>query len=525
MSPKRPTRPAASAAEPRICEIGSYWLSKHPERPGPDGNWYRTWYDKRRRQTRRVSLGTPDLAVAGPALAEWVVLNGERSSADPRDVLIDEILLLYWRKHAESLPSAETAKRDLACWQEYWEGDTVAALTPDGQEAFRAWLPAREGARGLAAGGVDRILSTGRAALNWAVKNQKLDRAPFVFMLQDAEDRRSRDPMGRPIGPADMAKLFDAAQSRHLFMYLLFGCCTMARPEAIVDCTADQADLEHDRLKLNPDGRRQTTKHRPIVPIAPALKPWLTGTAGPTGHFVTYRRKRIRSIYASFRRARIAAGLPADVTPYSLRHGMARELRKRKVPLEEIQLMLGHLPQGSEATTSIYAPFEPDYCESAVAAIDAVMAEVRGHLQRAKLDRPGNVVGMDALMPVDMTGRAWRHGVGEAKRQEVRRLILAGVPHKEVVARTGVSGGTVSVIRQDLKANLHLYRNSEAGPCVSSAYHAGPEPERDQKQPRRNLGGPGRIRTCDNTVMSGGEETGPPQGSSIVEMKSRRSSS
>lgn len=40
------------------------------------------------------------------------------------------------------------------------------------------------------------------------------------------------------------------------------------------------------------------------------------------------------------------------------------------------------------------------------------MAEIRRHLIKAKLDRPGNVVGLDALTPIDMTGRAWRHGVG-----------------------------------------------------------------------------------------------------------------
>ena len=70
------------------------------------------------------------------------------------------------------------------------------------------------------------------------------------------------------------------------------------------------------------------------------------------------------------------AGLDERVTPYSIRHGMAREMRKRKVPKEQISIFLGHLPKDSDATTSIYAPYEPEYCSEAVAAIESVTAEI-----------------------------------------------------------------------------------------------------------------------------------------------------
>jgi hypothetical protein len=41
------------------------------------------------------------------------------------------------------------------------------------------------------------------------------------------------------------------------------------------------------------------------------------------------------------------------VTPYSIRHGIAREMRKRKVPKVQISIFLGRLPKDSDATTSI----------------------------------------------------------------------------------------------------------------------------------------------------------------------------
>ena len=112
------------------------------------------------------------------------------------------------------------------------------------------------------------------------------------------------------------------------------------------------------------------------------------------------------------------------------------------------------------------------------------------------------------------TGKACRHGIGERKREEVRFLILSGVPHAEVVRRSGVSGGTLSVIRQALKQEIRFYRNTETGippeicvptppVCVPTACPPPSFEEDAESQPLENIGGPARIRTWDNTVMSG----------------------
>ena len=82
---------------------------------------------------------------------------------------------------------------------------------------------------------------------------------------------------------------------------------------------------------------------------------------------------------------RTEAGLDERVTPYSIRHGLAREMRKRRVPTEQISLFLGHIPSGSAATTSIYARYEPGFLADAIEAIESVMAEIRVHLKRARI--------------------------------------------------------------------------------------------------------------------------------------------
>lgn len=214
---------------------------------------------------------------------------------------------------------------------------------------------------------------------------------------------------------------------------------------------------------------------------------------------MSYGRRPVKSIKHAWELLRTEAGLDDRVTPYSIRHGMAREMRKRKVPKEQISISLGHLPKDSDATTSIYAPYEPDYCTEAVAAIESAMAEVRKHLKRANIDRPV----LDARALAKSIPSKTKGGVGDAKREEARFLILSGLPHAEVVKRSGVSSGTVSLIRSEMRETIPLYRNSESGLCVPFACREIASSEDGDSQAFENIGGPGRIRTSDQTVMSG----------------------
>jgi hypothetical protein len=479
----------------RLGQIGAYWLSRRPRHDRIDEAWYRTWYDDRARQTRRVSLGTTDFQEASLRLAAWVVANERSRKAAPHQVLIETVLLNYWNDHAQHLPSAKTQRLGLAYWQEFWTRRTIADITPHEQRRFREWLASR----GTGRSGIDRILSVGRAAFNRAWKWQEVSEVPHIFGTLTADVKRAREPKGRPVLPEEIARLLDAARSRHMLIFLLIAANTLARPAAILDLDPSQFDEAHGLLDLNPNGRVQNKKFRPIVPVTPTLLPWLRHEVGPSCRYVSYRQKPVRSILHMWRLTRAEAGLDQRVTPYSIRHGLAREMRKRRVPTEQISLFLGHLPDGSAATTSIYAPYEPGFLAEAVEAIEGVMTEIRKHLKRAQIDRPD----IDPAELVAAVGKPRRRGIGERKREEVRFLILAGVAHAEVVRRTGVSSGTVSAIRQELKGKMPLYRNTETSVCVPIACPTPSDGDDLNSQVVENIGGPGRIRTCDNTVMSG----------------------
>jgi|GEM_PF-480938 len=484
------------SSPPKPGQIGSYWLSKKPGRDGTADAWCRTWYDRRKRQTCRVSLGTTDFQAASLQLANWVVENDKNGGETRADkVLIERVLINYWVDHAQKLPSASTAWNGLAYWQEFWQGKTVAEITPHEQKQFRKWLAGK----GIDDGGVDRVLADGRAALNRAVKWQELAAAPHIFAVQTAQDRRAREPMGRPIVPQEMALLLDAANSRHMLSYLVIAMNTLARPGAILDLRAAQFDETHNRIDLNPPGRKQNKKHRPVLAVSPTLKPWLQTVTDPSQRYVTYGRAAVKSIKTAWQLLVQEAGLDERVLPYSIRHGMAREMRKRKVPGDQISIFLGHLPKNSDATTSIYAPYEPEYCSEAIAAIEDVMTEIRRHLKRANIDQPI----VDAAALAKSIPSKTKRGVGDAKREEIRFMILSGLPHKEVVRRSGVSSGTVSAIRKEMRSAIPLYRNSESGVCVPLACRDDEIADTSRGQRVDYIGGPGRTRTCDLTVMSG----------------------
>jgi hypothetical protein len=241
----------------RPAQIGGYWLSQRDNSP----NWCRTWFDPTTRQTRRASLGTSDLREAELRLSAWVAKSAEVRDKHPADLPLATVLTRYWYGHAINLPSATQAKIELRYWSDFFTTDMVGDLTPIRQEAFIKHLRNR----GHSTGYISRILSTGRAAIRRAHKRGEVLAVPFIADVETAEDRRVKQPKGRPLIVEEIAALFDAATQHHVFMFLLLACCTLARPEAILELTTLQRDREAGTIDLNPAGRRQTKKFRPLI--------------------------------------------------------------------------------------------------------------------------------------------------------------------------------------------------------------------------------------------------------------------
>ncbi len=365
--------------------IGKWFLDKRPNSP----NWCACWFDPKTRQTRRASLRTGDFENAKIKLAGYVAKHETLAGAQADAVLLDAILIRYWENHAKTIPSAEQARFALLKWSNNFPGATVSDLTPHSVEAFIA----AHRASGYKPSYISRVLSVGRAALRWAWKRGELVSVPFIVDVErDLGDEAERF---RTLDMDEVARLLaSAATVPHLLRFCMISLNTLARPDAVLDLRPTQVDTKRRRIKLNPEGRKQTKKYRPVVPITETLLPWLQ-TCDGTRH-VLYGGNPVASIKKSFRKAVADAGLK-NVSPYCLRHTMGTELRARGVPEWEAKGFMGH-KSGVARTTERYARFRPNHLGQAVQAIDAYFLELKREFNAILPDHVFNPVRANSVL-------------------------------------------------------------------------------------------------------------------------------
>src|SRR5689334_9614007 len=161
-------------------------------------------------------------------------------------------LTRYYEHQAKALRSADQARYALIRWKEYFGPALVSELTAERQRAFVAAMRAE----GLSDGYIRRTLAIGKAALNRAVREGEIAAAPHVALLPESEAR------DRVLSLAEAAALFRAATQPHEVIYLALAFGTGARPEAILELTTFQINVERRLINLNPPGRRQNKKRR-----------------------------------------------------------------------------------------------------------------------------------------------------------------------------------------------------------------------------------------------------------------------
>src|SRR5262249_46444066 len=143
------------------------------------------------------------------------------------------------------------------------------------------------------------------------------------------------------------------------------------RPEALLELTRFQCDLDSGVIKLNPHGRVQTKKRRPAIPMANWLRPFVEGAED---HIVSFRGKPVQKINKAFRTVREGAGFGPDVVPYTIRHSIATELMRRDVPEWEIAALLGHV--APIKTTGRYLHAKPSHLAALRQALDDIAEDI-----------------------------------------------------------------------------------------------------------------------------------------------------
>lgn len=349
--------------------------------------FYVEWYDKRAHQTRRRSLQTNANNIAQDKIGR-IVRSG--IEGDPK-ALLDEgvcsdiagVLDDYEKSHPD-LASASQTHTAINHLKNHIGDIRIDNWTKQDFRKFEKDFLAL----GYKKTYLSRICAVLRAALNEAEDDEKIARAPNIPEVCSDADKDASPLKGRLVTTKEIAQLFDEVNELHFLDYLIGEINSASRPITMLESETTDIDWQHGVFDLNPAGRVQTKKYRPVVRITNTWQPWLK--QAPPGRLITFNGKPVQSVKKAFRAARNAAGLKPDSSgigfnSYSIRHTIGRYLEACDVPPVEISILLGHAKIDRKKITDRYSPLNcrgPFYLRKATAAIEKFVREINEHTKK-----------------------------------------------------------------------------------------------------------------------------------------------
>jgi integrase len=328
------------------------------DKPNQDGHYEIRWSEHGRSRRRSTRSGDP--VFAGQILANFILGFDRQASRPVARLTVAKALADYWDEHVRhnvlSIQTAAYALRELARGfagydtefnvkkaDTYFEGLAVHADRKLLSDITVADVRKYTADRGVAAGSIRRELVMLVAAGNHAARQKRIEGsdlphiplppppAPVDRWLTDGET-------GRLLHAAAHAEGYQDGRLTRAYRFIALARYTAARRRAIETLTWAQVDLQRRTIRYNPEGRRQSRKKRPAVPIADVLYPVLVRAfEEKTGDFVLDHQGSIR---ATFETTVWNAGLEG-VTPHVLRHTWATRAAQEGVPLVDVAGMLG----------------------------------------------------------------------------------------------------------------------------------------------------------------------------------------
>lgn len=380
-------------------QIGAFWLWQRPD----NGAWCICWLEHRsprgsvtRRKVTafRSSVGAPSPEQAVDALAAHHLEFGKPEGPLPTaDALVESLMADWVRYHLSTLQAPDRYIVSVSHWTDFFDAErkagrlpvaiTVKHLTPQCQARFRDF----RFKSGVGGHTVSRDLAALRSAMNWAWKNNLVEHPPFIADIPSHQKAPARD---RVLSLQEVASLMNACADRddreHLLRFIIVELGIAGRPQAVLELTSDNIDLKRGLIDPCQPGRAHPRKRRAVVPIAKAVRPWVSGI---DGKIITYRvpiamRHRTpggpthairatRCIKTGWNGICKDAGV-TGATPKTLRHTMLTWLAERGVPKEQRMTLAGHSAQ--DTTAKNYEHLSPQYLRAAVAEIDVYFDEL-----------------------------------------------------------------------------------------------------------------------------------------------------
>jgi integrase len=331
--------------------------------------WYVAYTDGGRSQ--RSSLRTQDLQTAQKRFVGWLEAQQEDSlSRDPQTVAGG--YGFYIRQHGKDTESPETLAHVSKMPIAFMGNKLLKELVRADIEAYtEARLTGKIGKRPVGDGTVRKELTIMRAMLNFMVnrvepKDVRLDAKDLVYVpLPPRPQSRNRvlddyeiDTIRHAIRPTE-----EPMPRINLYLWLLLE--TGARSEALRTLTWEQVDLRNGLLHLNPWGRNQTKKRRPIIPISDDLLPILERAKERAATaWVLEHDGQIRKSMERFCERHKIEGVGA----HTFRHTLATRMAQAGIDMRDIAAMLGDTMATVEKN---YLHLSPSYLRGALQKLKA----------------------------------------------------------------------------------------------------------------------------------------------------------
>ncbi len=307
------------------------------------------WEDGSR---RRVALGTTDrVAADAEARRRW-----ERLAKAHELVTVGDIVEAYLGP-LDRPTGVPDGKRKREAWHQskaYWAHLNPRLIDEQVSQGYPAW-------RRRSINTHRSELSLIRTALNWAVRQNRLDKAPKITLPPQPETNTGHVTKG------EFRRFLVGCAAPHVRLFAMLAVTTGGRKTALLEARWSQVDFARKLIQLNPEGRKQNSKYRATVPlnemILPALRAAQQGAATP--YIIEHRGAPLLDIKKGILAASKRSGV--KVHPHMFRHSAAVWMAEDRVPMPEIAAFLGH--RDINVTTRIYARYHPDYLRAAAKSL------------------------------------------------------------------------------------------------------------------------------------------------------------
>lgn len=315
------------------------------------GGFAITWDDAGIRRRRKLAADTR--AAADREAAQWW-----REQSGGGVWAVERCVMTYLESLA-GRPSHERAVRAWKAAKPFWAAILPNQVTP---ALCAEYVEQRRAGPSTQAYEINLIGS----AVSHCFKHRYIETPRRGFKAPSKPDRREGF-----MTPDQFRAFVGGCATDHVRLFAILSWATGARPSTIQELRWSQIDWDTRVLDLNPHGRAQTIKRRPVVPLNDMAMKALREAhrIATTPWVIEYGGKQVASVKKAIQRASQRSGVPA--WPYIFRHSSAVQMAASGVSMERISQFLGHT--SSRVTERVYARFAPDHLRDAAAALEVIL--------------------------------------------------------------------------------------------------------------------------------------------------------